>query len=172
LSSFPYSGPCCHPVIPNHHHCSHCPHCIRATLLLSFQVASYDLAHPMNEQELILLSSIMPSLSLVPSIPPYEQRLIVVAVGAASSVMGPVTLSCHGVSCFEVCVCVGGGGGSVMRWQGWGHFACLPHRYHATQVSWHLHRVSYPQTTPSHPIWTGRRGWVCIIVGSRYPNNN
>jgi O-antigen ligase len=42
---------------------------------------SYDPARPTNEQELILLSSVVSSLSLAPSIPPYEQRLVAVIMG-------------------------------------------------------------------------------------------
>jgi hypothetical protein len=69
---------------------------------------------------------------------------------------------CYGsVSCFEVC------GVLVMRWRGWGHFMCLPRGYPCYPGPWYLHGVSYPQTTPSHPIWAGGEGGrvSCVVVG-------
>jgi hypothetical protein len=43
---------------------------------------------------------------------------------------------------------------------------CVPGGYPAPQVSQCTPAVYYPSLTPSHPIWTGRRGVGMGIVGS------
>lgn len=78
-------------------------------------------------------------LSLAPLIPLYEQRLVAVVMRAClvgyQSCCAILPLSQQGFLFRGV-------GWLVMRWQGWGHFTCLPHGYPATQASWYLHGVS------------------------------